>query len=129
MNEIIKSLFKFKLFVAAIVALVITAFLALPILAMGAETGGTPVVSPSASSVSLWVVLIPILVPIVIAILKTLAPKIPKSWLPIIAPILGALVEIFTSGTIGIGTVWGAALGSAGVGIREIVDQMRKPVS
>jgi hypothetical protein len=71
--------------------------------------------------------MIPVLVPILIAALKLLAPKIPKALLPIIAPILGGLADAVLAWVAG-GTpnpVLGAALGSAGVGLREIVNQWR----
>ena len=69
---------------------------------------------------------IPVIVPVLVACLKLLWPKIPKVWLPIVAPFLGAGIDIIASGTFGPGTAWGAALGSAGVGLREAFDQIRK---
>ena len=75
-----------------------------------------------------WETLIVPVVPVLIAILKILVPKIPKAALPIMAPLLGAALDIAAS-YLGTGTanpVWGAVLGAAGVGLREIVDQMRK---
>jgi ABC-type thiamin/hydroxymethylpyrimidine transport system permease subunit len=73
-----------------------------------------------------WLVIIPILVPIFIAVAKFFIPKIPSVAIPIIAPIMGALVDWLTTGTFGQGTIMGAIAGSAGVGLREIVDQLRK---
>lgn len=73
--------------------------------------------------------LIPAAVPLVIAVVKLLLPRIPKVWLPILAPVLGALADIFIQGAQGgaIQAPWlGAALGAAGVGLREIADQVRK---
>lgn len=70
--------------------------------------------------------LIPLLVPAALAVLKHLAPRLPKVWLPILAPLLGALIEALASGDLGPGTPLGAALGAAGVGLREILDQLRK---
>jgi hypothetical protein len=70
--------------------------------------------------------LIPILVPALIAVLKTLTPQLPKHWLPILAPVLGALLDLASTQSLGAGTAWGAALGSAGVGLREILDQIKK---
>lgn len=71
--------------------------------------------------------LIPVLVPLLIALLKGWAPKIPKRLLPIIAPLLGGVADAAIAWASG-GTpnpLLGAALGSAGVGLREVVDQMR----
>lgn len=75
-----------------------------------------------------WESLIVPAVPLLIAALKLLVPKIPRAALPIMAPLLGAALDIAAS-YLGSGTanpVWGAVLGAAGVGLREIVDQMRK---
>jgi len=55
-------------------------------------------------------------------------PKIPTLWLPVMAPFLGALLDVIshysTGSNISIGTA--AALGLAGVGVREVVDQIQK---
>lgn len=76
-----------------------------------------------------WVqMLIPVLVPLLIAVGKLLVPRIPSWLLPIVAPILGGIVDAigaFASGG-ATNTVLAMALGSAGVGLREIVDQMKK---
>jgi hypothetical protein len=70
--------------------------------------------------------LIPVLVPAAIAVLKHFVPRIPKPCLPLLAPLLGAAVDILATQQIGVGTALGAALGSAGVGLREMLDQIRK---
>lgn len=71
-----------------------------------------------------WLMLIiPAVVPVVIAVIKFFIPKLPSVWLPILAPILGAVAELLLSGNFG---VWGAVAGAAGVGLREIVDQLKK---
>jgi hypothetical protein len=70
--------------------------------------------------------LIPVLVPVILALLKHFLPRLPKLWLPILAPVLGAAIEALASGEFGAGTSLGAALGAAGVGLREILDQLRK---
>ncbi len=99
-------------------------------LAANAATG--PLADPGSAggpaSPGPWEMLIPVLVPVAIAGLKFLVPKVPPAWLPIIAPVLGAALEItmhFAGLSTGNGVV-GALLGSAGVGLREIVDQLRK---
>lgn len=78
-----------------------------------------------------WPILLtPILVPVFIGGLKLLlgqfGAKIPKVWVPVIAPILGALVDLLITHTWGAGTLMAAIAGAAGVGLREIVDQVRK---
>lgn len=74
--------------------------------------------------------IIPLVVPIIIAALKALWPAIPKVWLPIVAPILGALAEIllYLAGMGGGDPAMGALLGQAGVGLREIYDQIKKTI-
>lgn len=74
------------------------------------------------------VMIIPLVVPLLIAGLKTWIPKVPKWALPILAPALGALAD-FLLQTVGVntgGVIKGALLGSAGVGIREIMDQVNQ---
>jgi hypothetical protein len=75
-----------------------------------------------------WSLLIPIIVPALIALVKLVAPKIPKPLLPVIAPILGVGLEMVREGimgTQGVGAVEAAGLGLAGVGVREVVDQAK----
>lgn len=69
--------------------------------------------------------LIPIIVPLILSAVKRLIPKIPGWWLPILAPLLGAAVDMagYYAGVQTLGPAWSAALGSAGVGLREIADQ------
>lgn len=70
--------------------------------------------------------IITVIVPLAIALMKLVVPKVPKTWLPIIAPLLGAAIEILTSGVFGQNAFWAAVSGSAGVGLREIYDQLKK---
>lgn len=72
--------------------------------------------------------LIAVLVPLVIAGLKKAFPKIPGALLPVLAPVLGGLIEAVVTalGHDGGGVVAGAVAGAAGTGVREIVDQNRK---
>lgn len=82
--------------------------------------------------VTIWQVLIPGVVPTVLMLLKVyVVPRIPAVALPILAPFLGAILEVinqYTSGNeIGAGAgVVGALLGGAGVCVREILDQVKK---
>ena len=73
--------------------------------------------------------ILPILVPALIMIIKTMIPKLPKVWLPSLAPVLGAGIEFCATGVFGANTVVGAVLGSAGVGLREILDQVKKQMT
>lgn len=75
-----------------------------------------------------WTLLIPLIVPIALAGLKYIVPKIPKAALPILAPVLGAAVEIVGhyAGLWAADPVKGAIFGALGVFIREVYDQLRK---
>lgn len=76
-------------------------------------------------------VLIPVIVPVIVAAVKKVVPSIPTLILPIFAVTLGVgidyLNEVATGG--GIGLIWGAALGAAAVGLREIQDQFKKTIA
>lgn len=93
-----------------------------------AQTTNTPPVPPGSTPNPLSLAaLIPFVVPLLVAVIKGVVPKIPKVALPILAPILGAGLDIvlqFTGG--GTSLIWGAVLGAAGVGLREAIDQIRK---
>lgn len=77
---------------------------------------------------NLLTALIPVLVPIVVAGLKSLVPSIPKPMLPVTGILCGTLIDLANLYLTGQGHAgaWGAALGAAGVGVREVVDQFRK---
>lgn len=68
----------------------------------------------------------PILVPIILAGVKALLPKLPSWTIPLLAPLLGMLVDVANSlATSHATNLWAAAaLGLAGVGLREIKDQV-----
>ena len=72
--------------------------------------------------------LIPVLVPLLVALGKVFVPRLPSWLLPIAAPALGALINWLTSLATGSAAspVLALALGSAGVGLREIVDQLKQ---
>jgi hypothetical protein len=69
---------------------------------------------------------IPVVVPAAIAVLKHFLPRLPKPWLPLLAPLLGAILDVLATQQFGAGTALGAVLGTAGIGLREILDQLRK---
>lgn len=84
-----------------------------------------PVVQAAGGTVVLLTV-IPLLVPILIALSKLAIPKVPSWTLPIVAPALGALIDYIGSfGGSPAHPIAAALLGSAGVGLREIVDQVK----
>lgn len=111
----------------------VCAALALPAAAFGAD-GAT-------ESVSFLSALIPLLTPILVRLLAQLATilarELPSHYLPILAPVLGAVAELTLhysdAGVPGLSpstaALVGAVLGSAGVGIREAADQLRRRVS
>jgi hypothetical protein len=97
----------------------------------GQAATGSLVDSSSASapgSSSAWELMIPVLVPVIIAAVKWALPKVPAVALPILAPVLGAAMEIVLhfAGVSGSNGVLGAVLGAAGVGLREVIDQIKK---
>lgn len=76
--------------------------------------------------------LIPFVVPVALALLKHFMGRVPAWLLPVLAPILGAGADIlifYGSGQqTGFNPVLGAMLGSAGVGVREAVDQAKSRI-
>lgn len=71
---------------------------------------------------------IPVATPILISLIRWAAPKTPKVALPILAPLLGATLDIviYLAGGQTQGTLSAALLGMAGVCVREAVDQATK---
>jgi len=94
--------------------------------AFAGDVAASPVAAKG-DSAGLLLALIPVLVPLIVAVGKWALPKVPTWILPILAPALGALVDYLT--TLAAGTIanpiLGAALGSAGVGVRELFDQVK----
>jgi hypothetical protein len=71
-------------------------------------------------------ILTPAIVPLALALAKVAFPRLPKVWLPILAPLLGALLEIVATFSVDQNTLLGAGLGALGVWLREVVDQIKK---
>lgn len=98
-----------------------------------AQTNSTSVaaVVKAGSGTDLLLMLIPIAVPLLVAVAKWVLPFLPAWTLPIIAPALGALLDQVTTLASGQQShvVAAAILGSAGVGLREIIDQVRQKVT
>ncbi len=69
----------------------------------------------------------PVIVPLIIAGVKKILPSIPTWLLPVITPFLGASVDVINHFATGASTnlVLSALLGLAGVGVREVVDQLK----
>jgi len=88
----------------------------------------TPATAAAAAPVSWPQVIIPILTPLIIAGVKLIVPRIPSMWLPILAPMLGALLDYVAHLSMGsaLNPLAGVALGAAGVGLREVVDQVKR---
>lgn len=95
-----------------------------------AQATGTPVTA-SFTANDVVALLTPVVVPLIIAGMKLLMPKIPSWILPLIAPVLGVLINIIDQAvTSHAGNIWlAAALGLAGVGVREVVDQTKQTVT
>lgn len=117
---------KTKLSVLCILAAIIALLAGTPLVAFAGESGGSIATGEMPAQ---WpLLLIPVVTPLIIAGVKWLVPKIPTPWLPVLAPMLGASLDViahFAAGTTL--TVWlGALLGLCGVGVRELCDQIRK---
>lgn len=72
---------------------------------------------------SLVIAIVPVLTPIVISLLKRFVEQIPTQFLPILAPVIGMVITGIAEGFGIDSATTGAVLGSAGVGVREIVNQ------
>lgn len=98
--------------------------LAFPAFALAADSTG----DVAAASTPWQLALIPVLTPIIIAGVKWLMLKISTTLIPILAPILGMALDLilhFSTGTEL--NVWLAmGLGLAGVGVREVLDQLKQ---
>lgn len=72
--------------------------------------------------------LIAVVVPVVIAGIKLAWDRIPKFLLPVVAPFLGIAADFVISWGASVPMMgWKAALlGMAGVGLREVVDQVKR---
>lgn len=75
-----------------------------------------------------WQAIITVVVPLLIFGTKFLIPKIPKWSLPILAPILGAGIDIVANWHVGTSALVGAVMGGLGVWLREVKDQVQKAV-
>lgn len=114
-------------------AITLSALLAIalmPLIALAQDGGADPApTDPYALLRQLSVVIVPVLTPVVVKLVKGLAAGIPGNIVPILAPVVGMMIAALGSAfgidlTAGAGVVvGGSVLGSAGVGVREIVNQ------
>jgi hypothetical protein len=77
-------------------------------------------------------VLIPLLVPMLLAGVKWTLPLIPRAVIPILAPIVGAGLEVlgwWVGQAPTPSPLQGALLGALGVFVREVYDQLRKSLA
>jgi hypothetical protein len=112
----------------------VLALFAMPVLVFAQTNAPTiPTTTPATptSGAALLITIIPLLVPIIVALLKKLMQFLPSWSLPILAAALGELLN-FISGLLGgpsVGVLAGVALGAAGTGVREIVDQLKQKIA
>lgn len=116
-------------------ALVALAFLLLPLCLFAQDATPsatpTPALSPSngpgitADAIVQW--LTPILVPLLLAGFKRVQPSIPSWVIPMLAPVLGVVIDLVNSLiTSHASNLWVAAgLGLAGVGLREMKEAVK----
>jgi hypothetical protein len=72
--------------------------------------------------------ILPAVVPLLIALTKWAVPRIPRAAIPVLAPILGAGLEVlgYYAGVTSGNPVAGAVMGALGVWLREVVDQLKQ---
>lgn len=94
--------------------------------AMGADIN-VPV-KPGALTPELFIQwLTPVIVPLVLAGFKQLAPRVPGWAIPLLAPVLGVVIDYVNHFATGHQTNFlvAVALGLTGVGLRELKDQIK----
>ena len=110
--------------------LLFSIFVVLPCsFAAEATTNAVPTTGTTATQVSFpWVAILTAIIPLIISLLKAALPLVNTRWLPLVSAIIGLLAELllnfagFSLPVPGLGSV----LGLAGVGLREVCDQLRK---
>jgi len=110
-----------------IILLIIAAFFA-PLAIFAADAA--PATVATVNDLPWQLALIPLLTPLIISCVKILVPKIPGAIIPtILAPVLGIVLDLVSHLTMSTSlNIWLAmGLGLAGVGLREIKDQLTKP--
>ena len=94
--------------------------------ATAAATAAAPSAMAGITSANIVTWLTPVLVPLVLAGLKLVAPKLPTWVIPIAAPVLGMLIDFVNSLATSHASnlLVAAALGLAGVGLREVKENL-----
>ena len=113
----------------SLVCLLLPALFTVSAVAQGEfPTNNNPTPALPAGDNSLLLTLIPLIVPILVALGKRLLPFVPKWALPTLATGLGTLIDylgsLVTGGTAS--PLLATIAGAAGVGLREIVDQVKQ---
>lgn len=72
--------------------------------------------------------LIPLVTPLILFAVRWAIPRLPKGWIPWLAPVVGAGLDLSSqaAGLASLGPASGAVLGLASVGLREMFDQFQK---
>lgn len=109
-----------KRIIGILVFALIMFLLALPGLAQDGGTAPAPT-----TPISLPHLLISVITPVVVWGISKVVPVIPRSWLPLLAPLVGALVQHLVDYVTGLNLTWldGATAGGLGVFVREVVNQ------
>ena len=119
---------KTNIFKLILAILFLSAFVALAqtnIPTASVDSSGHPL--PIANVVSPLLALVTVAVPLIVAFIKKkVFPNIPSVYLPLIAVAIGlaATYLLSVASLTTVNPVWGALLGAAGVGLREIKDQI-----
>lgn len=73
--------------------------------------------------------LIPVLTPLLVMGVRAFLPKVPSKFYPLIAALVGVALDLVAHYSLGttLSPLAGFALGLAGVGLREVKDQLSKP--
>jgi hypothetical protein len=73
--------------------------------------------------------LIPVLTPLLIVGVRAFLPKVPSKYYPLLAALVGVALDLVAHFAVGttLSPLAGFALGLAGVGLREVKDQLGKP--
>lgn len=95
-----------------------------------AATNGVviPGATDAVPTVELGKLLIAVIVPLIVAGAKAVMPHIPSAFLPPLAIALGALAD-YVGALLGAwqgNIIVGLALGAAGIGVREVADQLKQ---
>lgn len=97
------------------------AFLILGLVSARAADAGAPSTgNPTADSILTW--LTPLIVPVVLLGVKKITPSIPSGLIPILAPVIGVIIDLVNHFALGHASnlLVAAGAGLIGVGLREV---------